>query len=64
MKISTTKFEGLLIFEPTVFNDSRGYFFESFSENKLIDAIYKALKYDDEVLIESFLDGIEVSVCL
>jgi dTDP-4-dehydrorhamnose 3,5-epimerase len=43
MKISTTKFEGLLIFEPTVFNDSRGYFFESFSENKLIDA---GLKYN------------------
>ena len=36
--------------------------YKIYDENKLIDAIYKALKYDDEVLIESFLDGIEVSV--
>ena len=36
--------------------------YKIYEENKLIDAINKALEYDDEVLIESFLDGIEVSV--
>jgi dTDP-4-dehydrorhamnose 3,5-epimerase len=32
MKVITTPFEGLLILEPRVFGDDRGYFFESFNE--------------------------------
>lgn len=32
MPFSTTDFAGLLIFEPVVYNDSRGYFFESYNE--------------------------------
>ncbi|MDR0763343.1 MAG: dTDP-4-dehydrorhamnose 3,5-epimerase [Bacteroidales bacterium] len=31
MNISTTSIKGLLVIEPTVFGDDRGYFFESFS---------------------------------
>ncbi|MFN5423184.1 MAG: dTDP-4-dehydrorhamnose 3,5-epimerase [bacterium] len=31
MKIETTTFEGLLILSPAVFNDSRGFFFESYN---------------------------------
>jgi len=38
MKITETGFEGLLIIEPVVFSDSRGYFMESFNQ----DAIKKA----------------------
>ena len=33
MPIIKTEFSGLIIFEPTVFKDSRGYFFESYNEN-------------------------------
>jgi len=33
MPFTTTNFPGLLIFEPNVFNDDRGYFFESYNEN-------------------------------
>ena len=33
MNIITTQIPGVLIIEPRVFNDSRGYFFESFREN-------------------------------
>jgi len=33
MPFSKTDFPGLLIFEPRVFEDSRGYFFESYNEN-------------------------------
>ena len=33
MPFSTTSIEGLLIFEPKVFEDSRGYFFESFNQD-------------------------------
>jgi dTDP-4-dehydrorhamnose 3,5-epimerase len=32
MPFSTTDFPGLLIYEPRVFGDSRGYFFESYNE--------------------------------
>ncbi|MCX8010085.1 MAG: dTDP-4-dehydrorhamnose 3,5-epimerase [Ignavibacteria bacterium] len=35
MKISKTEFPGLLIIEPNVFSDSRGYFFESYNQAKL-----------------------------
>lgn len=34
MNITTTKIEGLLIIDPKVFKDKRGYFFESFNEKK------------------------------
>jgi dTDP-4-dehydrorhamnose 3,5-epimerase len=33
MPFTTTDFPGLLIFEPAVFGDSRGYFFESYNQN-------------------------------
>ena len=34
MEIIKTKIEGLLIIEPTVFKDDRGYFFESYNEQR------------------------------
>jgi dTDP-4-dehydrorhamnose 3,5-epimerase len=37
MNIIKTKFPGLLVFEPRVFEDSRGFFFEAFSERVLIE---------------------------
>ena len=33
MPFTTTKFPDLLVFEPQVHGDSRGYFFESYSVN-------------------------------
>jgi dTDP-4-dehydrorhamnose 3,5-epimerase len=33
MPFTLTDFPGLLVFEPKVFEDSRGYFFESYNEN-------------------------------
>lgn len=38
MKITQTHLEGLLVIEPTLFTDSRGYFYESFNEQKFKDA--------------------------
>ncbi|WP_313581544.1 dTDP-4-dehydrorhamnose 3,5-epimerase [Chishuiella sp.] len=35
MKATETKLKGCFILEPTVFEDSRGYFFESYNENKI-----------------------------
>jgi dTDP-4-dehydrorhamnose 3,5-epimerase len=34
MEIKTTPLEGLLILKPKVFNDSRGYFFESYQDQR------------------------------
>src|SRR5580698_6415592 len=33
MNVITTPIEGLLILEPRVFNDERGYFYESYNKN-------------------------------
>jgi dTDP-4-dehydrorhamnose 3,5-epimerase len=38
MKITTTPIEGLLIIEPQVFKDERGYFYESYNINKFKEA--------------------------
>lgn len=35
MTATETKLKGCFIFEPTVFEDERGYFFESYNENKI-----------------------------
>jgi dTDP-4-dehydrorhamnose 3,5-epimerase len=36
MPFQKTEFSGLLIFEPTVFGDNRGYFFESYNEKTFL----------------------------
>jgi dTDP-4-dehydrorhamnose 3,5-epimerase len=38
MKIITTDIEGLLIIEPRIFNDDRGYFYESYNKSKFTEA--------------------------
>lgn len=38
MKIIKTEIEDLYILEPQIFNDNRGYFFESYNQQKLEDA--------------------------
>lgn len=38
MKVIETSLEGVLVLEPTVFEDKRGYFFESYNETKYNDA--------------------------
>jgi len=34
MKVTTTPIEGLLIIEPRLFPDDRGYFYESYNQQK------------------------------
>lgn len=38
MKITETGFKGLVVIKPTIHDDARGYFFESFNQNVLKDA--------------------------
>ena len=39
MNIIETPIEGLLIVEPRIFEDSRGYFFESFSQREFDEVV-------------------------
>ena len=39
MKIIETEFEGLLILEPKIFKDERGYFFESFNNKEFREKV-------------------------
>ena len=39
MNIIKTDIEGVLILEPRLFRDSRGYFFESFSEREFEEKV-------------------------
>lgn len=41
MNIKETKLQGLFIIEPTVLEDERGFFFESYNEKKFIEATGK-----------------------
>ncbi len=43
MKIIHTDFKGLFIIEPRIFKDPRGYFYESYNENRFLES---SLKYD------------------
>jgi dTDP-4-dehydrorhamnose 3,5-epimerase len=38
MKVTETGIEGLLIIEPRIFNDGRGYFYESYNKNQFTSA--------------------------
>ncbi|HEX5553778.1 MAG TPA: dTDP-4-dehydrorhamnose 3,5-epimerase [Chitinophagaceae bacterium] len=38
MPFHETSFPGLLVYEPKIFNDARGYFFESYNENTFREA--------------------------
>ena len=48
MNIVKTEIDGVLIIEPRLFRDARGYFFESFSEREFEEKAYflmNSLKY-------------------
>lgn len=47
MNIIKTNIEGVVIIEPRIFNDSRGYFFESFNHREFEDKVCKTLFVQD-----------------
>ena len=47
MNIIKTEFPGLMIIEPKVFGDARGYFFESYNEKVMFDAGIQTLFRQD-----------------
>ena len=49
MKVTKTEIPGLLIVQPDVFSDSRGYFFESYNKNR-----YREFGIPDEFVQDNF----------
>ena len=45
MKITETNLSGCIIFEPTIFQDERGYFFESFNTRLFNEAVGQEIKF-------------------
>ncbi|MCK0158134.1 dTDP-4-dehydrorhamnose 3,5-epimerase [Cellulophaga sp. F20128] len=45
MKITKTNLEGCVVLEPTLFNDDRGYFFESFNADRFNKAIGQNINF-------------------
>ena len=54
MKIVKTKIEGLVIIEPKVFKDARGYFFESFSQREFEEKVRKINFVQDNESMSSY----------
>ena len=54
MPFTNTKFEGLIIFEPQVWEDDRGYFFESYNERVFHEAGISAHFVQDNQAKSSF----------
>lgn len=40
MEVIKTAIDGVVIIEPKVFKDARGYFFESFSEREFVEKVF------------------------
>ena len=47
MKFIKTELEGIIIIEPKIFGDERGYFFESYRENRFIEEVSKTTFVQD-----------------
>jgi dTDP-4-dehydrorhamnose 3,5-epimerase len=65
MKVIKTKLEDCLIFEPDVFCDSRGYFFESFNQekfNKLTNLDVKFVQDNESFSTKGVLRGLHYQI--
>lgn len=54
MEIIKTEIEGVVIIEPSIFKDDRGYFFESFSEKNFQEQVYQTTFIQDNESKSSF----------
>ena len=57
MKITKTEIDGLLVIQPDIFKDGRGFFFESFSKQR-----YEELGITDEFVQDNFSRSIRGTV--
>ncbi len=60
MKVHQTEFPGLIIIEPDVFNDARGYFFESYNKLKYSksDIVYEPVQDNESSSSKGVIRGL------
>ena len=54
MDVIKTNIDGVVIIEPRVFNDARGYFFESFSQREFEEKVRKINFVQDNESMSSY----------
>ena len=54
MEVIKTELEGVVIIEPKIFRDARGYFFESFSQNEFEEKVRKIAFVQDNESMSSY----------
>lgn len=54
MEVIKTAIEGVVIIEPKVFHDARGYFFESFSQREFEEKVRKVIFVQDNESMSSY----------
>ena len=54
MEVIKTDIEGVVILEPRIFKDSRGYFFESFSAREFEEKIFRTTFVQDNESYSSY----------
>ena len=59
MKLTKTKLEGVVILEPQVFGDHRGFFMESWSKQKLEELAVQSLGCSLQISFVEFLYEME-----
>lgn len=65
MNASTLSIEGLVVFEPRVFSDDRGHFFESFNQNQFNSLIGKEITFvqdNESVSAKGVLRGLHFQI--
>lgn len=63
MEIKKTEIEGLVIIEPKVFGDNRGWFTETYSK-KLLDEAHLAVLFLYRTIIQCRLKKVRCAVCI
>ena len=54
MEVIKTKLDGVVIIEPKIFGDARGYFFESFSQREFEEKVRKINFVQDNESMSSY----------
>ncbi len=54
MDVIKTKIDGVVIIEPRMFKDARGYFFESFSQREFEEKVRKIIFVQDNESMSSY----------
>ena len=64
MEVIKTNIDGVVIIEPRIFKDERGYFFESFSQREFNEKVRPITFVQDNESKSSFLIGKCLYVCI